>query len=404
MTSASNVRHLAPEGVSDLDALFAFVAEGAAERDRDRILPFEALDRIRAARLGALRLPKAEGGQGVSLRELLEVVIRLSAADPNVSHALRNHFTFVERFARSRTAPNREKWAKIVASGAIVGLANTELSSPTIGAVTYQTALTPDGDGWRLDGVKYYSTGTIFSDHVLVRASAPDGRTVSAVVPTNRDGVDIVDDWDGAGQRLTGSGTTYLRNVRVEPDEAIFDAPGVGYGYAYHNTLAQLLVTGVVAGILRNVLSDAVTLLRSRKDRHFYYAAASSPAEDPLLQEIVGEISAASYAADAVVLAAADVVEEVARARDRGLPDAEIAHKGAEASAKAKLVVDELTIKSASRLFDVGGASATKRTKNLDRHWRNARTLASHNPAALKARALGAYELAGEPLPAQGFF
>ncbi|MFD1332141.1 acyl-CoA dehydrogenase [Methylopila musalis] len=402
--TAAKLHAVPSAGADDLDALIAHVAEGAADRDRDRVMPFDLFDRIRASRLGALRLPKAEGGRGASFRELLEVVIRLAAADPNVAHALRNHFTFVERHARARTAPNREKWAAVVASGALFGLANTELSSPAIGGGGFQTTLTPEGEGWRLDGVKYYSTGTIFADHVLVRAAGPEGRSASAIVPTIREGVEIVDDWDGAGQRLTGSGTTYFRNVRAEPDEVVFDTPTVGYGYAYHNTLAQLIVTGVVAGVLRNVLSDAVALLTSRKDRHFYYASATSAADDPLLQEIVGEISAASFAADATVLAAADTLEEVAEIRDQGLAGVEVAHRAAEATAKAKLVVDALTLKSASRLFDVGGASATKRTKNLDRHWRNARTLASHNPGPLKARALGAYELTGEPLPALGFF
>jgi alkylation response protein AidB-like acyl-CoA dehydrogenase len=68
------------------------------------------------------------------------------------------------------------------------------------------------------------------------------------------------------------------------------------------------------------------------------------------------------------------------------------------------VVVDELTIRSGSQLFDAGGASATKKADNLDRHWRNARTLASHNPDTHKARAIGDYAINGTPLPAKGFF
>jgi alkylation response protein AidB-like acyl-CoA dehydrogenase len=386
------------------DELLAFIAEGAAERDRERIHPFEIIDRIRDARLGAYRLAKEDGGGGSTIRELLALVIRLGAADPNVAHALRNHFGFVERFARPHQSPHRDKWARLIASGAIVGLANTELTSAKVGGSPFQTRLTPDGDGWRLDGTKYYSTGTLYADAVIVRAAGPDDRTLCAVVPTKRDGVELLDDWDGAGQRLTGSGTTHFRDVRVEPDEVVFDGPDVGYGVLYTNTLPQLLVTGIVAGILQNVLSDAKDLLGSRKDRHFYYATAASAVEDPLLQEIVGEISSAAFAAEALVLASADALDRLADARDRGLPDEALAREAAASAAKTKLIVDELTLTSATRLFDVGGASATKRSKNLDRHWRNARTLASHNPRSLKARALGAYELTGEPLPAQGFF
>ena len=50
---------------------------------------------------------------------------------------------------------------------------------------------------------------------------------------------------------------------------------------------------------------------------------------------------------------------------------------------------------AAQQLFDVTGASATSKAKALDRHWRNARTVATHNPAVFKARILGDYEVNG---------
>ena len=73
-------------------------------------------------------------------------------------------------------------------------------------------------------------------------------------------------------------------------------------------------------------------------------------------------------------------------------------------AAKAKLVVDDLVLKSTSQMFEVGGASSAKRSENLDRHWRNARTLASHNPSIFKARVLGDYELNGTLPPNLAFF
>ena len=73
-------------------------------------------------------------------------------------------------------------------------------------------------------------------------------------------------------------------------------------------------------------------------------------------------------------------------------------------AAKAKIITDELAIRSGSLLFDVGAASATKKETNFDRHWRNARTLSSHNPTTYKARSIGDFEINGTPLPAKGFF
>ncbi len=104
------------------------------------------------------------------------------------------------------------------------------------------------------------------------------------------------------------------------------------------------------------------------------------------------------------MLAAADAFDVISRARDAGRDDSELAHAASLAAAQVKVVVDEFAIRSGSLIFDVGGASATKRTLNLDRHWRNARTLASHNPDSYKAMAIGAHVVSGALLPDKGFF
>ncbi len=74
-------------------------------------------------------------------------------------------------------------------------------------------------------------------------------------------------------------------------------------------------------------------------------------------------------------LSLADALDVATDAFHAGTEDApEAAHKAALLSAKAKLVAGEFAIRGGSQLFDVGGASATKKVTNLDRH--NARTFA----------------------------
>jgi alkylation response protein AidB-like acyl-CoA dehydrogenase len=51
--------------------------------------------------------------------------------------------------------------------------------------------------------------------------------------------------------------------------------------------------------------------------------------------------------------------------------------------------VVEVALRATTTLFEVGGASATDRDRALDRHWRNARTLSSHNPVVLQQRVIG---------------
>jgi alkylation response protein AidB-like acyl-CoA dehydrogenase len=118
------------------------------------------------------------------------------------------------------------------------------------------------------------------------------------------------------------------------------------------------------------------------------------------VQTAVGDVDVAAHVADTVVLAAADALDAAAAAGQ----DPGAVHHAAVLAARAQVAVAELAPRATERLFDAGGASATSRDRNLDRHWRNVRTLASHNPAMYKARALGDLRINGERLPANGFF
>ncbi|MEE7493401.1 acyl-CoA dehydrogenase family protein [Methylobacterium oryzae] len=386
----------------DLEQVFLEVGRHASLRELERTHPLEQLDLLRAVRFGAMRIGGDAGGRGATFRQLLASVIALGDADPNVAHIFRNHFTFVERFARRPRTEQERRWQRLVVDGAVVGLANTELDSATIGGAPMSTTLTRDGTAYRLNGRKYYSTGTLYADLVQVRASMPDGSLASAIIPTDRSGVERLDDWDGTGQRLTGSGTTILTNVRVDADEIVVDGAGAGFGVAYSATLPQLYLTSIEAGILRSILRDAIAMVSGRT-RPFYYSP-DKPPDDPLLQNAIGELASSAFAAEAIVLAAADALDRVDAVRVAGDDEGDLAERASLAAAQAKVVVDDLALRAGSRLFDVGGASATQRTKNLDRHWRNVRTLASHNPKALKARVIGDHLVNGIALPRSGFF
>jgi alkylation response protein AidB-like acyl-CoA dehydrogenase len=138
--------------------------------------------------------------------------------------------------------------------------------------------------------------------------------------------------------------------------------------------------------------------------RSFNHSIAERPTEDAQILQIVGEISADAFAAEAIVLAAADAIQLATDSVEAGFPDPDLAHRAQLAAAQAKSVVDRFSFTTATRLFDVGGASATQRKYNLDRHWRNARTVAGHNPTFGKSTAIGDYEVNGTSLPTNGFF
>lgn len=387
---------------SEVDALLEEIRSGSAQRDLQRIAPHDEMRRLAALRIGAVRLPTKLGGAGSSLRDLLAFIIRLGSADANIAHALRNHYVFVERYARRSASTGHYHWADLVASGALFGLASSEINKSFAGRGGLKTVLEPSNDHYLLSGIKHYSTGNLYSDYINVRAVMRDGTPVSAVIPSQREGVVLHDDWDGMGQRLTASGRSEFVNVQIRPEEIIPDS-SENYGVAYASTLSQLFLTAVTAGILNSVLIDAKAAIHARK-RNFYHAGASQPAEDVLVQQVIGQIASADFAAQATVLAAAEALDRTYTARDRGEPDEQLALESALRGSQATVTVNELTLRAATTLFDVVGASSTTREKGLDRHWRNARTLATHNPIPHKQQALGAYELLGSPLPTQGYF
>ncbi|MGG3798672.1 acyl-CoA dehydrogenase family protein [Metabacillus fastidiosus] len=385
----------------DFNLLLNKIAQDAKERRNagSETRPYYAIDLIRQARLGALRLPVELGGGGASIRDVFNVVIRLAEVDPDVAHSLRFHYYQVEISLLNRDTEQNKIWLEKVSEGEIIGNAFTEISSKNVGTLSFETTLSSEGDGYRLNGTKYFSTGTLYADWVVVLASTSDGKTASVSVPTNREGLIIEDDWDGIGQRLTGSGTTRLNNVFVNKEEVTF----IHEDTTPFNSHLQLYLQAVIAGILRNVVTDASALLHGRS-RSFTFAAADTPASDPQLLQIIGELSSSAFAAETIVLAAAEAQDKAIDSAVDGIINFSLSHEASLLAAQAKVIVDKLALQASTLLFEVGGASATKQSANLDRHWRNIRTLASHNPVVYKARAIGNYVVNDTELPIKSVY
>ncbi|MEU4242650.1 acyl-CoA dehydrogenase family protein [Actinoplanes sp. NPDC026619] len=389
-------------GSARLRELIDTIDADVVERDQEKRPPFAEFELLKAARIGALRLPVAEGGGGATVTELFATVIDLAEADPNVAHSLRNHYQFVEQLLR-RPRESNAKWFEHVRAGRLFGLAATELGRKQAGLRNpgFETVVVTTSEGLRLTGTKFYSTGNLYADLLVVAAQGPDGEPARLVVPVDRPGVFIERDWDGIGQRFTGSGTTRFENTPVHEED--FVQNGAWYGdVPYLATFPQLILTAIIAGIVRRAARDARDLVRA-KQRTFYHAAADQPVDDPILQQSVGYLASQAFVAEAAVLTAAAALQQATESQG-GPDEADLALRASLRAAKAKVVVDEQALRAATELFDVGGGTAVRQINHLDRHWRNIRTLASHNPRTYKAKAIGAYEISGTPLPNGGFF
>jgi alkylation response protein AidB-like acyl-CoA dehydrogenase len=375
--------------------IFAQIAEGAVQREQERRLPFDEVQALRRAGFGALRIPRRYGGLGATLPQFFGLLLELATADSNVSHLLRGHFSFLESRLNHEEEATRAVWFPKVVDGALIGYAMAEQTAVTGTSATIER----DGegtDGWLLNGKKYYSTGTIYADWIV--ATVLDGETLTSVAfPATLPGVTRLDDWDGFGQRMTGSGTTVFENVRLRDEHIVRRFDGT-FAPSYHKGFLQLVLLTSMAGAGRAALQDAIDYVQ-RKTRAFDVKGESSPRHDPLVQRVVGRLASLSYAADAIVDNVARALEDARQQAVAGTADEALFVATDIRAFQAQQVVIDLVLQASTLLFEVGGASATSETRRFDRHWRNARTAASHNPAIFRERMIGDYYLNGTVPP-----
>ncbi|NMM03824.1 acyl-CoA dehydrogenase [Paraburkholderia sp. RP-4-7] len=399
--------------VSPLSAALGFadaithIASTAAERERNHRLPHEEIATLKALGFGALRLPANAGGQDVSLSELFVVARDVAAADSNIAHAFRNHLWQVEAALRRRDHPFHAHVLDLTGQKKTVGLSFTETDAVAAGARPSKVLSRLEWDEARHayigSGEKVYATGNLYNDaFVGLAVESREGRTVQYVLDRGQ-GVSSDDDWQGFGQRLTGSGTAKFDAVTV-PATHVYppDSPrtddAAPWGYTFH----QVYLTNCITGIVRRVALDAVEVLRAR-GRNFYHGDAAHPTDEPVLQTLLGRIRAYAASveatADRAVAALQHAWDSYGTANEY---DTTLA--ATLSAAEAKVVIDDLAPKIASWLIDLGSGSVVSRVGALDRHWRNIKVIASHNPRLYKERLLGQNLLTGQLPPTGAFF
>ena len=268
----------------------------------------------------------------------------------------------------------------------------TEIGGVALGDT--RTRLTPEGDHWVISGSKYYTTGSIFAEWIDTIALDPAGTEVAALVSTASDRVTVTDDWTGFGQRLTGSGTAVFTGAPVRADHVY----PFSERFSYQTALYQLILVSVLAGIARASATDAAQQVANRA-RTFSHGNDETR-YDPQILEIVGRVAANASAVEAITVRAAEALEAAYQARDAGESVVAAHKRDAELRvSEAQIVGTRLALEASTQLFDGLGASATSISQALDRHWRNARTVSSHNPVAFKARIVGDWLVNGVEPP-----
>lgn len=378
-------------------------ARGASARDAGRQLPHAEIRQLADSGILAARVPRAFGGAELSILELVRIVVLIAKGDPNIAQAVHPHTCGIEKVRLYGDAAQQAHFFGLIRQGAVITNASAERGGAFVGEI--RTAIhRQEGGGWRLDGTKHYATGSLYASHLYVLTNRVDagqgaagGRSL-VIVPRDRAGVEVLDDWDGMGQRTTASGTARFQAVAVHEAEH-FALPDAGARRTHEGAFAQVLHAAIDTGIALAALEDAAWYGRE-KARPVPDAQVARASDDPYVQHAVGEMAVLAHGAEALVERAARILDAASLRFLAGEPGSE--RELGEASvavAEAKMAADNAAIQVSEMLYRVGGAGATVRGLNLDRHWRNARTHTTHDPVAYKAKAVGNYYLNGELPP-----
>jgi SfnB family sulfur acquisition oxidoreductase len=381
--------------VTDAEALdtareyAASIADGVIERDRAGAVPYEALAAFDASGLLAITIPREHGGADVSSVTLAEVVRTIAAVDPAIAQVPQGHFLLVDVLEVWGSEEQRDRLYAAVLAGGRLGNALAERGGRH--AQDLKTRLRGAGAQTRLEGRKYYCTGAISSRWIGASALDDDDRLMLAFVERGASGVQVDEDWNVMGQRATVSGTATFEDVRVDP------ALVIAYQDAFEvpqqlGARAQLIHAAIQVGIAGGALRDAQEFVRSQA-RPFFEAARAGwserASEDPHVIHRFGALATRVRAAEATLAWAAATQASIGRRP----ADAQAAARGSLAVAQAKALASEIATEVASDLFALTGASATDERHDLSRHWRNARTHASHDPVDWKYHHIGNYLL-----------
>ncbi|MDG4797929.1 SfnB family sulfur acquisition oxidoreductase [Micromonospora sp. WMMD1082] len=392
------------EAVEAARKVAASFAEQAAVRDRERRLPGPELAELSASGLLGISVPAEFGGAEVSVATLAEVFRVLATADASLAQIPHSHVVFLQALRLQGTVAQQRRYFEAALAGQRFANAQSERGGRT--AADDATTLRPrEGGGYVLHGEKFYSTGALFADWLVVRAvlsgpeaapATPGGAAPKALVYLPRDtpGITVRDDWDGMGQRTTASGTVLLDEVLVDEAQVVPYSSIFGRATTY-GARAQVLHAALDAGIARGALDAAVAQVA--RARPWFEAGVDRAAEEPLLVQQAGELEILVRGAEALVREAAVAID----AAEADLTDDRTA-RASVATAIAKVAAARASVEASSALFELGGTRSASDALNLSRFWRDARTHTLHDPVRWKVQHVGRWLLTGAAPPRHG--
>ena len=357
--------------------------EKSIQRDAERVLPFDEIEAFSQSGLWAITVPKRYGGAEVSSLTLAKIIALFSGVDGSIGQIPQNHFYALEVLRNTGTEQQKQRLYQEVLSGLRLGNALAEFKPKN--ASLKQTQIKAIETGYVINGEKFYCTGSLFAHRIPTLVIDEEGREYLAFVRSDSEGLSLIDNWTGFGQRVTGSGGVKFTQVFVAAEDVIpFDSA------FQHPTLvgpfAQLMHAAIEVGIARAAFEE--TLKRVHAARPWIDSNVDAAAQDPLTIYEIGRVAADVHASEALLKHAALTIDEV-----RLNTNVETIAKASIAVAKIRAHSTETALKASSKLIELAGSRGSQSVDGLDRFWRNARVHTLHDAARWKYYFIGNYVL-----------
>lgn len=384
----------APDYLAQADRLAAEFAQTAIERDKAGGTPKAERDRIRESGLLKLIIPQEYGGFGESWITALKITRRFAEVDSSIAHIFSYHHLGVVAPHIFGSVEQREHYYSLTAK-------HNGFWCNGFNPLDRRVVLTPEGNQFRLNGTKSFCSGSVDSDFIPVSAvqEGVDGFRI-VIVPTQRQGVVVQQDWDNMGQRQTDSGSITFTNVLIDADEIL--VPDVNHEVlkTFRSCLTQITFANIYLGIALGAFQAAKEYTRT-STRAWLTSGVDQATDDPYILQHYGEIWMNLEAAILLTDRATALVQtawekqETLTATERGECAVQIA--------TAKAFVTQVGLEVTSKIFEVMGARSTTARYGFDRYWRNLRTFTLHDPVDYKIKAIGNWAL-NDTLPTPDFY
>lgn len=378
------------DAISVATTLAARLADTANARDQAGGHAAQEREWLRDSGLLTLSIPVEFGGQGASWPLVYQVIRILARADSALAHVFGFHHL---QLAGLQLYGNAQQQRRLLTLTVDQRLFWGNALNPLDKRVTAAKA-TDSNDGYLLDGIKSFSSGSVGSDWLTVSAwHAPTQTALIAALPTRQHGIQVQADWDAFGQRQTDSGNVHFQRVHL-PQELVLQAPGQAATpqATVRSQIAQLIMTNLYLGIAEAAF-EAARRYTGEQAKAWFASGVAQATDDPLIQHRYGQLWLLLRPAQVLADVAAQELETVFRrgalvtAHERGLL--------AVAVAEAKCLAHKAGLEISSQMFELTGARSTSAQYGYDRFWRNVRVHTLHDPIDYKLRDLGRFALTG---------